>query len=137
MKKSSLKILISIFFFLVYHADNAQSFTTASENVTIKIVKKISVSINNSVENNYNHRYRHINKAYSRNLLISYKKSFNDFPYSSSLLKISSFSKNALVPCGKEKEIRCFNKRGNLNINIKNQTTNEDIVQKHFVTIVY
>ena len=132
MKKSSLKIWISIIFFLVYHADNAQSFTTASENVTIKIIKKISVSINNSVENNYNHRYRHINKAYSRNLLISYLKNSKANQYVNANISTNSISTTLTV--GEEKELRNLYSYDYLHVVVRKMN---NIKMEHIFTIVY
>ena len=138
MKKQLITFISTAIFFLLFHNSLAQSFATSSENVTIKIVKKISVIINKNEEKSSkrNNFWEKI-KTPRRNLLLSYNHVRNHLPNSSVSVSLSKHYKNSIVKSGEQKEIKNLSDDEKLYISIKDMKQTESVSQKHFVTIVY
>ncbi len=136
MQKSIVKIFITVIFFLALQKNIAQSLVTASEDVTINIVKKITVNI--AAENKFaKHIGRNKLKINSRNLLFSYFENPKTNQQFASNVKISVNSLTTTILEGKEKELRNLYKDDRLQVVVKKNKEIQNPKREHIFTIVY
>ncbi len=137
MKTKQLKIFIPLFIFFIAPKNFAQSLTQSSENVTIKIVKRIMVVQGKYSEENDSIKTQFGEKNINgRNLLISYYKKKNDLQNSHINIFIHEKNKSKIFN-GEKEELKNISPNENLFIYLtsKNLTGNSGL--NDYVTIVY
>jgi hypothetical protein len=137
MKKSFLNLLL-LFFFLTIKNSFAQSFVSASENVTIKIVDRISITVSEKSKDNNDKKYFIKNfETANRNLLVFYDRIISNSQKSFSSLHLSTQSTNTTLTMGEQTELKHLSKDEHLHINIIEPSEFEELNTNHFVTIVF